>query len=1070
MQFLLDKKSSIWVAASAGTGKTKITIDRILALLLQDVELNKILAITFTNKAATEMQQRLTAYLAELADYNKLELKNFLREFGLVELANDELALTNLQVRLKNLIEQQNEFRIQTIHSFAQNIIETYSYEAGLRENFTLIDDNYAQQLLAKAREKLYENEEFQPILKELLNEYHDDYVQDILLELINKRTEIQYIFSFYQDFNQYKESLHNFLELDKISTDKNELSNKFRAGIKLDFLNNLAAAISLNGSKADLERLHQLNKLINNLAKITFKDFQNYFCTQKNEFRKKIVSKKVAEQVSNYDENILALDNLYTEYYLKYRQCKSVELAENIALIARLLLAHYKQLKIAENLIDYQDLILLVLALLKDKRYKYNILYHYDLALEHILLDEAQDTSPWQWEIIDLLLEEFFAGKQTSLARGEAKAKSFFIVGDEKQSIYSFQGAEHYLFQQVKQKYKQKLQYLGLHLRELNLEFSYRSTAEILEFVDKFANQPFIRTKLSLEAGPIKHKLTRINEQGEVNLWPKIAYNEALELENYHYADKFSVQKSKYKEQADLIAQDIKLKLADENLALAASDILILTRDRGGIYQEIINSLQEFGLNYQSDQNFALLDKVIIMDLLGFLQFCYDEQDDLNLAAILKSPLFALTEQDIFNLSYYRAEKSLYEFMALNGEYADLLLKLNDLKSKFYILDLQEFYLYILDSLALRVKYYELYGELAEQVILLFFEIVRAFTKRSELKKSFLEFFHSYKITARNEIIRANNLVTLMTMHQSKGLQARVTYVAFSEIEQKPKQSFINIVASYNFIFTRQLALFKQVAAINDFIAENRLSEELRLLYVAFTRARDILELVSFARAGSDKQDMLYDLLSAISNEKKPQLVAKPTEIKVENKPDIIEIKLNDHLANLSKLVINKPDSRVDFSEASNVKNRDIGIIYHDIFNFLTKGGEFQMIERFIEQKHYQLTALEVAAIIADMREIYYNAKFNFLFHAAGASELELRAKLDGELITGRIDRLIFTKQGLEIIDYKYEDGRVIRPEYIMQLRKYANLVRANYQLNIKIEAKIFFIKSKILQTISLS
>ena len=78
------------------------------------------------------------------------------------------------------------------------------------------------------------------------------------------------------------------------------------------------------------------------------------------------------------------------------------------------------------------------------------NILYHYDLALEHILLDEAQDTSPWQWEIIDLLLEEFFAGKQTSLARGEAKAKSFFIVGDEKQSIYSFQGAEHYLFQQV--------------------------------------------------------------------------------------------------------------------------------------------------------------------------------------------------------------------------------------------------------------------------------------------------------------------------------------------------------------------------------------------------------------------------------------------------------------------------------------------------------------------------------------------------------------------------------------------------------------------------------------------
>ena len=1060
MQVLLDKKTSIWVSASAGTGKTKVTIDRILALLLQDVEASKILAITFTNKAAAEMLQRLSDYIQKLANYKDAELVKFLEEFGLRHLFFGAEKLTKLKLKLQQLKYQQHQFKILTIHAFCQNILETYAYEANIKENFEIIDDNYAQQLLAIAKERIFANEEFKPILGELVKEYHYDYIDNIFADIIKKRTEIKYILSFYKDFNAYKKSLFAFFQIKEDADYEKNIISSFKADLDLAFLQKLAQEISLNGSDNDKKRLVNLKLLIKNFNDLDFNLFQSYFCTTKNEFRKSVVIKKVAKNITAYQEVINSFASSYNAHYTKLKQYQALDLAENIALIARLLLAHYSKLKQEENVVDYNDIILLVLNLLKDKNHKDNILYNYNFALEHILLDEAQDTSPWQWQILDLLLEEFFSTKENNQNN---LARSFFIVGDEKQSIYSFQGAEHELFHRVKSKYKQKLEFIGMNMSIINLEYSYRSVADILSFVDNFSNHNLIKDKLVIDKIDIQHKLTRENQCGAVNLWPKMVLKKPVEAKYYHYPDKFTVKKSEFKGQADLIAADIQSKLADQELALKASDILILVRDRGKIYLEIINSLREYGINFQSDEKFSLLDKIIIMDLLAIVKFCYDNSDDLNLAALLKSPLFNLTEQDIFNLSYKRADNSIFANLLINKDYLNSLAILNDLKAKFHLLDLEEFFSYILDSLALREKYYQIYGALAEQLIMLFLNIAKNFNKRSKNKKEFLEFIYSYKISAKNEILKSSELVTIMTMHQAKGLQEKVTYVVLSGKKKKNNTDFTLLTNKYNYIFLKHLDVFDEVKELIRSKEQNQLSEEIRLLYVAFTRARDILEIVPFTEDSSKNIDWLYEILQEFSSLKDVNKLAyyKNPELSITENT----IKITEY--NSANLALNQKAETVIESKLIINQNRDIGIVYHDIFNYLVKGGNIDILAKFIEQKKYLLLAKEKLEIIKQVKKIYNDDKLNYIFNVTGYAELELTGKFAAKLITGRIDRLIISDHIIEIIDYKYETGNEIKAKYFTQLDKYAALVAANFTANKKIIKKILFIKSRKLITL---
>jgi len=1038
MDIINNKQASIWVSASAGTGKTKITIDRILALLESGVAPEKILAITFTNKAAAEMQERVA---------NLINRKGF----------------SDYSYRLK----------IQTIHSFCQNILESFPFEAGLRPGFKIIDNNYAKELLEIAKEDLFANSAITPIIQEFIEDFHYDIITEILNEIINQRVKIEYILAGYEDFNNYKDKLYEFLNLKENENFKIDIDAKLQDSLDLEFLKELQTNIAERGGKSDISKLADLNLLI--AQPMSLSNFQSFFCNKKNEFLKRVVTSAVAKEVVNYESRIETLRSLYEQQFNLYQKHQAAELTENLLLIAQIFIKNYNALKAKQNLIDYEDIILRTIELLKHSEHRDNILYKYDLTIEHLLLDEAQDTSPWQWEVINLLLTDLFSGRDVSYPDGEQSImsesqstnnsklnKSFFIVGDEKQSIYSFQGADHKLFSKVKAEYADKLDAIGSNLHTLDLQTSYRSQAPILKLVDDFFNDNKLRSKLVESDQQIEHKIVREDNNPELQLWPKMKGFSKAELPYFEYPKNIVRKSSKYDEQARNIASFIKSKLAetDKNAstgkAIEAQDILILARERNQIYDSVINALEQAGISVQSDKSYKLLDQVIIMDLVGFLKYVYFPDDDLNLAAILKSPLFNKSEEELFEICHNREERPVCEVVKNNTQDVE---KLENLQEMANILDLEGFYLHILETIGLRHAYLENYGRKAASIIELFLNIVTSFAERDSDKKKFLEFIHSYEIMAKSEIVSDLNNVQLMTMHQSKGLQAPLVIVLLDKPKTKGKRDYLNIDYANKLILSNSLSKVAEFTTYFDGFKDKNEAEEMRLLYVALTRARDSLHIVPFS--SEKEEDWVYDKLAEL---------CPAEELKINNEGLKVEKSKSDNnnislpkAANNSKFKIQNSK----LPPASQSPGAKTGSIYHDLFNYLCRGGAVDNLRKFTEITHKNYPQNEAKEIVENVTSIYQDQSFKYIFEERGYSELALSMKEGEGLLTGRIDRVIINNYNAEIIDYKFESGQTIKPEYQAQLDLYEKLIKANYPEITNVTKKLFYIPSRRMVTL---
>ena len=279
--------------------------------------------------------------------------------------------------------------------------------------------------------------------------------------------------------------------------------------------------------------------------------------------------------------------------------------------------------------MLDYEDIILYSIKLLKSAA-REQVLYNCDKVIQHIFLDEAQDTSPWQWEIIKLLLEDFFAAKNDYTTKN--KLNSFFIVGDEKQSIYSFQGADHKLFHEIKQEFKKRLNLIDEELYEINLEKSYRSQEDILALIDGFANLDEVKSALSLDNKAIKHEVTRVSENAQIELWKINDNSDDSDASavgwSYpqEFIDKIYNEDAGAERVAAFIASKLQARqvLATSKDVIKPSDILILCRKKNQSYQALIRALSKKSIKVSGDTKFTMLNYVLIMDLIGFLKFVF--------------------------------------------------------------------------------------------------------------------------------------------------------------------------------------------------------------------------------------------------------------------------------------------------------------------------------------------------------------------------------------------------------------------------------------------------------------
>ena len=484
-----DTKASLWISASAGTGKTKNLIDRILALLLNGTEPSHILCLTYTKAAAGEMLDRLSKYLNHWQQLSDSEVINELIEMGFSE---------NHLPRVRELYKQSLEkewVNIRTIHSFGMNLLKKFPLETGLYPGAKLCDDNQKKQMLEDSFNFVLNQKELRNDLKNIAQ-----YTSSIL-DLIKDNTfiKVRRFFDKYENYKSIRKFFADEFDIDQglLDMDQEKALQKIKSKIfGENFQNHFAelADILSFGNKTDQNKASYLKKS----AELGGDDFISAVMTKELTPTKNLCTKKV--ETTKLKSDLLNLQNNTLTYLDEKRKLIATKINISFFVVLNTLIKKFVERKIDKHLIDYDDVIISTLELLQNNLSW--VFYKIDRNINHILVDEAQDTSPEQWEIIRRLTSEFFAHEHSE--------KTIFVVGDEKQSIYSFQGANVELFEKMHEKFHKDSVNCAQMFYDVELNKSYRSDGNILKFVDKVFENDFEK---------IKHDTVKNSDTGVVEI-----------------------------------------------------------------------------------------------------------------------------------------------------------------------------------------------------------------------------------------------------------------------------------------------------------------------------------------------------------------------------------------------------------------------------------------------------------------------------------------------------------------------------------------------------------------------
>lgn len=836
-----DPAKSVLVLASAGSGKTKLLIDRISRLLLNGCLPQKILALTFTNVAALEMKNRVASELSSWAMMDDAALSAKLADLTGKTPTFDKL--TQARTLFDTILRADNSLRIQTIHSLASDLLRSFPYEAGVDPDFEILDENQARLLFDKARSAALADVNYREIIKALNLKLGEENLAELLLGMLRKR-------------NKFDEDAINFAALlfrVDLNQSEEEVAAEFVGQIDFAKLARVAAVLQESSSKTDQQTAQAFNQFV---AAKNVEILRPVLLTKTDEARSKIITKKFAP----YQE-ILQQINEIQQQLLSYRdKIKSKQILANSAsllALARSVINHYQQLK-GKNL-DYIDLIERARFLLLASPQRDWVRYKLNGSVDHILVDEAQDTNCEQWEIITVLCEDFFSQNSN---------RTIFIVGDKKQSIYGFQGAEpdaaENAFDEISKNANAE------NFIKLKLNYSYRFVKTIADAVNSvFKNFD-------------PHESLRVGE-GRIELWPRVVPEPSLE--NMDEPD-----------DAERLAQNIAFKIKSwvaekriitaHNRAVNYGDIMILLRNRtNGLDAALMKALTLEQIPFSGINQMRVLDSLICLDLLAIAKFALLPCDDFNLACLLKSPLFKTSEEELLNLCVIKNENQISLFAAIErSERKQLLIQLSEIIEKSKQLTAFEFFYYFQSKLATNSHALEFLDQFILEISALCSRLINPSLQQlvSEIEKN-----NPLAVVANND----TNQVLISTIHGAKGLQAPIVIIAdaYFEFGKIPvlnqKVHWISsssiltpsaIPAKAGIQTSIPIWCAKKIEE-NNFLRTHKLSELKkaqaeyeRLLYVAMTRAEDELYFTGFGSSdGKSWGEAISGFLKPISIEK---------------------------------------------------------------------------------------------------------------------------------------------------------------------------------------------------------
>jgi len=657
-----DPAASAWVSANAGSGKTRVLTDRVARLLLAKADAARILCITYTKSAAAEMSKRLFGVLGAWSMAGDAKLQGALTALG-AELPTERLG--EARSLFARALETPGGLKIETIHAFCQRVLQRFPVEGGVSPDFEVIDEGQADTLLAEARAEIFrtlssaENAALAPAIDLLLEGKGEFNFGEILSEGIKNRTKLEEFLNSVGDDEALAKSVRGALGLE---------ADEDLASIEA------ACIADPECSYADLRRMGEALKRgtaqeAQNGSKILafvgandraahLDDYRDIFFTDKGELRKRIANKATLDANPGLDAIIARETQRFEAWQIKRRKAKIADESIAALRILKRIFAHYEELKRSRGALDYDDLVMHTLDLLRRNS---NAWVHYKLdgGIDHVLIDEAQDTSPDQWEIVRDLTGEFFALE----AEATRRLRSIFAVGDQKQSIYSFQGADPRRFKTMSDHFGAAVSGSGRPWAPTELEISFRSATEVLRAVDAAFDSEAMRVALTAEASTVRHEAERIGEAGLVELWPaekRIAREEDADRDWTRPVDE-RLESAPETKLANRIARRIRVWL-EEGAPLAASgeaaraitpgDILILVRQRGALFYEMLRALNRARLPVAGTDRMVMREEAAFLDLDALGRFCLLPEDDLALAEVLKGPFIGLDDEDLLALA----------------------------------------------------------------------------------------------------------------------------------------------------------------------------------------------------------------------------------------------------------------------------------------------------------------------------------------------------------------------------------------------------------------------------------
>lgn len=1060
-----DPTASAWVSASAGSGKTKVLVDRLLNLLLSGAAPHKLLCLTYTKAAAAEMANRLSDILGGWVTLPEEKLADELRELTGAEAGAAMLARARRLFAL--VLDAPGGLRIQTLHAFAQSLLARFPLEAGIAPHFTVMDERDQLQLLNQALGELLaaartgDDPELAAILARITSRIHETRFADLLRELTAGRARLLRLFEGLGGVDGTIAAIARHLGADpKVSEES--LTADFCKDEAFDAvaLRRAAQALCESSKPTDAERGPKMAAwLAGNEAErvLLLDDYLLAFITEKQEGRSRLATSEAKARMADIEDVLKA----ELRRVLAYLECqRAQECLQSTAALLRLagrMLAAYRRMKQERARLDYDDLIQAARNLITGGTSW--VLYKLDGGIDHVLIDEAQDTSPDQWDIVTAIAQEFFAGESA-----RPQPRTLFAVGDVKQSIYSFQGADPDAFEAMRQRLARQVPDGGGRWEAVDLSVSFRSTRAVLEAVDAVFAEGEARAGVDLGPGYLRHHAARAEAGGSVELWPPVEPKEIGAPPAWRPPVEAIQGDSTQIRMAKLLARRIRAMLDGEILEsqgrrIEAGDILILLRRRGSFAADLVRALKREDVPVAGVDRLVVTEQIAVADLMALARFVLLPEDDLNLAAVLKGPFLDFDEDRLFALCHGRKGHVWAQMDKIEPDARQWLARLMaeaDRSGPF------DFFSHLLGPLGGRRRITARMGPEALDAVDEFMNLALAY---QAAHPPTLSGFLAWLDVGAVEIKRdpepgQGGMVRLMTVHGAKGLQAPVVFLPDTLSAPQGR----NMLA-WSSPGAEGLPLWAPLSAdrseaVRAAVERGKRRFELeahRLLYVAMTRAEDRL-IVGGWRPRREAPGAWYPLIRqgfgrVAAQEVEDAFLAadpdgapgrilrfscpqrEPAKSKRDSGKEIARSLLPDWARRPAPfepkpprpLIPSRPEGSegtpLSFLGEEEARRFRRGLLVHRLLQTLPElapGERAQAAQRYLAHAAADWGPQARDGLVGEVLSVMENKAFAPLFGADSKAEAPLAGLIGGRVLSGQVDRLALVENEVWIVDYK--------------------------------------------------